>query len=65
MIGTTLHSVATGNILPASVGVACVDINPSTVVKLADRGTSQSVGIVSDAEPFLRVLCDELLGPAR
>jgi lysine-ketoglutarate reductase/saccharopine dehydrogenase-like protein (TIGR00300 family) len=65
MIGTTLHSVATGNILPASVGVACVDINPSTVVKLADRGTAQSVGIVSDAEPFLRVLCDELLGPTR
>jgi len=64
MIATTLHSVATGNILPASVRVACIDINPSTVVKLADRGTSQSVGIVSDAEPFLRVLCDELLGHA-
>ena len=65
MIATTLHSVATGNLLPATVHVACVDINPSTVVKLADRGTSQSVGIVSDAEPFLRVLCDELLGPGR
>lgn len=62
MIATTLHSVAVGNLLPASVHVACIDINPSTVVKLADRGTSQSVGIVSDAEPFLRVLCDELLG---
>jgi lysine-ketoglutarate reductase/saccharopine dehydrogenase-like protein (TIGR00300 family) len=62
MVASTLHSVAVGNILPASIAVACVDINPATVTKLADRGTAQSVGIVSDAEPFLRVLCDELFG---
>jgi lysine-ketoglutarate reductase/saccharopine dehydrogenase-like protein (TIGR00300 family) len=64
MIATTLHSVATGNILPASVPVACVDINPATVTKLADRGTAQSVGIVTDVEPFLRALVDEILHPA-
>jgi lysine-ketoglutarate reductase/saccharopine dehydrogenase-like protein (TIGR00300 family) len=62
MVATTLHSVATGNILPASVRVACVDINPATATKLADRGTTQSIGIVSDAEPFLRILVEELLG---
>jgi lysine-ketoglutarate reductase/saccharopine dehydrogenase-like protein (TIGR00300 family) len=63
MVATTLHSIATGNLLPASVRTACVDINPATVTKLADRGTAQSVGIVSDAEPFLRALVQELYGP--
>jgi lysine-ketoglutarate reductase/saccharopine dehydrogenase-like protein (TIGR00300 family) len=63
MISTMLHSVATGNILPAAVPIACVDINPATVTKLADRGTN-SVGIVTDVEPFLRALVVELLGAA-
>jgi lysine-ketoglutarate reductase/saccharopine dehydrogenase-like protein (TIGR00300 family) len=59
MIATTLHSIAVGNLLPASVKTVCVDINPATVTKLADRGTFQSVGLVTDVEPFLRVLVDE------
>jgi len=62
MIATTLHSIAVGNLLPAKVKVVCVDINPATVTKLADRGTFQTVGVVTDAEPFLRVLVDELKG---
>lgn len=60
MIATTLHSIAVGNLLPARVKVVCVDINPATVTKLADRGTFQTVGLVTDVEPFLRVLTDEL-----
>ena len=60
MIATALHAIATGNLLPAWVRVACVDINPATVIKLSDRGTSQTVGIVTDAEPFLRALANEL-----
>jgi lysine-ketoglutarate reductase/saccharopine dehydrogenase-like protein (TIGR00300 family) len=60
MLATTLHSIAVGNLLPAWVKVACVDINPATVTKLMDRGTTQTVGIVSDAEPFLRSLVAEL-----
>lgn len=60
MIATTLHSIAVGNLLPASVRVVCVDINPATVTKLADRGTFQTVGLVTDVEPFLRVLLDEI-----
>jgi lysine-ketoglutarate reductase/saccharopine dehydrogenase-like protein (TIGR00300 family) len=60
MVATALHSIATGNLLPAWVKVACVDINPATVTKLTDRGTSQTVGIVTDAEPFLRALVAEL-----
>ena len=59
MIATTLHSIAVGNLLPASVKTVCVDINPATVTKLADRGTFQSIGLVTDVEPFLRVLVDE------
>jgi lysine-ketoglutarate reductase/saccharopine dehydrogenase-like protein (TIGR00300 family) len=60
MIATTLHSIAVGNILPASVKVVCVDINPSTVIKLNDRGSFQTVGLVTDVEPFLRALVAEI-----
>jgi lysine-ketoglutarate reductase/saccharopine dehydrogenase-like protein (TIGR00300 family) len=60
MIATTLHSIAVGNLLPARVKVVCVDINPATVTKLADRGTFQTVGLVTDVEPFMRVLVQEL-----
>jgi lysine-ketoglutarate reductase/saccharopine dehydrogenase-like protein (TIGR00300 family) len=60
MVATMLHSIATGNLLPAWVKVACVDINPATVTKLADRGSIQTVGVVTDAEPFLRALVHEL-----
>jgi lysine-ketoglutarate reductase/saccharopine dehydrogenase-like protein (TIGR00300 family) len=60
MIATMLHSVAVGNLLPARVKVVCVDINPATVTKLADRGSFQTVGLVTDVEPFLRVLVHEL-----
>jgi lysine-ketoglutarate reductase/saccharopine dehydrogenase-like protein (TIGR00300 family) len=60
MMATALHSIATGNLLPAWVKVACVDINPATVTKLTDRGSMQTVGVVTDAEPFLRALVNEL-----
>jgi lysine-ketoglutarate reductase/saccharopine dehydrogenase-like protein (TIGR00300 family) len=60
MIATTLHSIAVGNLLPAWVKVVCVDINPSTVIKLQDRGSFQTVGLVTDVEPFLRALMIEL-----
>ena len=60
MVATTLHSIAVGNLLPAWVKVACIDISPATVTKLMDRGSTQTVGIVSDAEPFLRSLVAEL-----
>jgi lysine-ketoglutarate reductase/saccharopine dehydrogenase-like protein (TIGR00300 family) len=60
MLASTLHSIAVGNLLPAWVKVACVDISPATVTKLMDRGSTQTVGIVSDAEPFLRLLVQEL-----
>jgi lysine-ketoglutarate reductase/saccharopine dehydrogenase-like protein (TIGR00300 family) len=60
MIATALHSIATGNLLPAWVKVVCVDINPATVTKLSDRGTFQTIGLVTDVEPFLRSLAAEL-----
>jgi lysine-ketoglutarate reductase/saccharopine dehydrogenase-like protein (TIGR00300 family) len=56
MMGSMLHSIAVGNLLPAHVKTICVDINPSVVTKLADRGTFQAVGLVTDLEPFLREL---------
>jgi lysine-ketoglutarate reductase/saccharopine dehydrogenase-like protein (TIGR00300 family) len=60
MVSTMLHSIATGNILPASVPIVCVDINPAAVTKLADRGSIQSVGMVTDVGLFLRQLADSL-----
>lgn len=60
MIATMLHSVAVGNLLPAWVKVICVDINPSTVIKLSDRGSFQTLGLVTDVEPFLRALVQEV-----
>ncbi len=60
MIATMLHSIATGNMLPASVKVVAVDINPAVVTKLADRGTFQALGLVTDAELFMRELAEAL-----
>jgi len=56
MLSTMLHSIATGNMLQAGVRTVCVDINPAVVTKLADRGSWQSVGLVTDVESFLREL---------
>ncbi len=61
MVATMLHSIATGNILPASVPLVSVDINPATVTKLADRGSAQAVGIVTDIGLFLEQLARELV----
>jgi len=60
MMGTMLHSIAVGNLLPAQVKTICVDINPSVVTKLTDRGTFQAIGLVTDLEPFLRELTEFL-----
>jgi lysine-ketoglutarate reductase/saccharopine dehydrogenase-like protein (TIGR00300 family) len=56
LVATTLHSVATGNLLAARVPTVCVDINPSSVTKLSDRGTWQSVSLVTDVGYFFREL---------
>ncbi|MBV8928071.1 MAG: TIGR00300 family protein [Mycobacteriaceae bacterium] len=61
MVATMLHSIATGNILPASIPLVAVDINPATVTKLADRGSAQAVGIVTDIGLFLEQLAHELI----
>ena len=61
MLSTMLHSIATGNLLPARVKTICVDINPATVTKLTDRGSHQSIGVVSDVEWFLKELRSYLI----
>ncbi len=60
LVATTLHAVATGNLLPATVPTVCVDVNPAVPTKLADRGTFQAVGLVMDAASFLRDLARNL-----
>ena len=60
MAATTLHAIATGNVLPGSVDTWCIDINQAVVTKLADRGSHQARGVVTDVGPFLRQLADHL-----
>ncbi len=60
MVSTMLHSIATGNMLPADVKIIIVDINQPTVTKLMDRGTWQAVGIVSDVGAFLPMVIQEI-----
>jgi lysine-ketoglutarate reductase/saccharopine dehydrogenase-like protein (TIGR00300 family) len=60
IVATTLHGVATGNMLPAGVATFCVDTSADSVIKLTDRGTHQAVGIVTDCEYFLGELARAL-----
>jgi lysine-ketoglutarate reductase/saccharopine dehydrogenase-like protein (TIGR00300 family) len=60
VVGTMLHGIATGNCLPASVPLVCVDINQATVTKLMDRGSWQSMGIITDVGLFVRKLAETL-----
>ncbi len=60
MLASTLHAIATGNILPAAVETYCVDINQAVVTKLADRGSHQVLGIVTDAGLFCQGLAQHL-----
>ncbi len=62
MVATTLHSVATGNLLPASVRTICVDSDADSVIKLMDRGSHQAFGLVTDCEYFLKELSSQLTG---
>ena len=59
-LGSMLHSIATGNMLPSWVKVVCVDINPAVATKVSDRGTGQAVGVVTDVGQFLGSLAAAL-----
>jgi arginine dihydrolase len=60
VLSSMLHGIGVGNMLPAWVRLVCVDINPAVVTKLADRGSSQTIGIVTDVGLFLRQLASAL-----
>ena len=58
-LGSMLHSIATGNMLPSWVKIVCVDINPAVATKVSDRGTGQAVGVVADVGMFLDLLAKD------
>jgi len=60
MLASMLHSIGVGNMTPAGVRLACIDINPAVVTKLADRGSLESVGVVTDVGLFLSLLVQRL-----
>ena len=59
MLASTLHAIGVGNMLPSTVKLVCLDINPASVTKLLDRGSTQAVGVVSDIGTFLPLLATE------
>ena len=61
VLGTMLHGIASGNMLPARIPMICVDINAAVVTKLSDRGSSQATGIVTDVGLFLNLLLSEIM----
>ncbi len=62
MLSSMLHSIAVGNMIPARVLTICVDINPSVVTKLKDRGSLQTIGVVTDVGLFIHMLAEKLTG---
>jgi hypothetical protein len=60
-LGSMLHSIAVGNMLPSWVRIVCVDINPAVATKVSDRGTGQAVGVVTDVGLFLDLLARTLV----
>ena len=60
MLASTLHAIAVGNMLPSTIKLVCLDINPASVTKLLDRGSTQAVGVVSDIGTFLPLLAEEI-----
>ena len=65
MLSSMLHSIGVGNMLPSWVRVVCVDINPAVVTKLSDRGSSQTIGVVTDVGLFLHRLAERLRSPRK
>jgi len=63
-LGSMLHSIAVGNMLPSWVKIVCIDINPAVATKVSDRGTGQMVGVVTDVGLFLDLLSRTLI-PAK
>jgi lysine-ketoglutarate reductase/saccharopine dehydrogenase-like protein (TIGR00300 family) len=59
-LSSMLHSIGVGNMLPSWVRMVCVDINPAVVTKLSDRGSQQTVGVVTDVGTFLNLLAQQL-----
>jgi hypothetical protein len=60
MLSSMLHSIGVGNMTPAGVKMVCVDINPAVVTKLSDRGSIESIGVVTDVGLFLSLLVNQL-----
>jgi lysine-ketoglutarate reductase/saccharopine dehydrogenase-like protein (TIGR00300 family) len=60
ILGTMLHGIGAGNMIPSWVRTICVDINPAVVTKLSDRGSAQTIGIITDVGAFLHLLKDQI-----
>jgi hypothetical protein len=64
VLSSMLHGIAVGNMIPSDVLTVCVDINPAVATKLADRGSAQAIGVVTDVGAFLSLLAARFGAPA-
>jgi lysine-ketoglutarate reductase/saccharopine dehydrogenase-like protein (TIGR00300 family) len=60
LLATIQHSLAVASMLAPTVKTVCVDIDPSAVEKAVEHQPLQSIGLVTDVEPFLRELANSL-----
>jgi lysine-ketoglutarate reductase/saccharopine dehydrogenase-like protein (TIGR00300 family) len=60
LLGTVQHALAVASMLSPSVKTICVDINPAAVALIVNQQPFQSIGLVTDIEPFLRQLCEAI-----
>ena len=58
LLATIQHSLAVASMLAPTVKTVCVDIDSSAVERAVEHQPLQSIGLVTDVEPFLRELAD-------
>lgn len=63
LLGTVQHSMAVASMLAPTVKTVCVDIDSASVERAVEHQPLQSIGLVTDVEPFLRELADCIAHP--
>jgi lysine-ketoglutarate reductase/saccharopine dehydrogenase-like protein (TIGR00300 family) len=65
LLATIQHSLAVASMLAPTVKTVCVDMDSAAVERAVEQQPLQSIGLVTDVEPFLRELADCLTTKGR
>jgi lysine-ketoglutarate reductase/saccharopine dehydrogenase-like protein (TIGR00300 family) len=63
LLASIRHSLAAVSMLAPTVKIVCVDIDASALERVVEQQPLQSIGMITDVEPFLRELADCLTTP--